>query len=192
MKYTEVYYTFGSDPAFPFGRGEYVNIIGQDIRDCNAAFRKHFPPRDSSNVLNCSDYYTRERWEQICREHGYGDPVKTFVSDSLYGTRKEGFDNLWIYVPKKQSLVFIQEGSGDNLDHDDAAEGYVDYIDYTSYDIGFATGDLNDSDGGMEMFRQPVQERYGCLTDAVPDILFALYGDSGMEVMIMKDKEDIQ
>lgn len=189
MKYTEVYYTFGSDPAFPFGRDSYVKIIGQDVRDCNAAFRKHFPSRDGSNTLNCSDYYTQKRWKQICRDYDYKDPVKTFISDNLYGIRKEGFDNLWIHVPRKQSLVFIQEGSGDNLDCDDAAEGYVDY---TSYDISFTTGDLNDSDGGMETFRQPVKEHYGCLTDAVPDILFALYGDNRLEVMIMKDKEDVQ
>ena len=185
----EVYFTFGSDPKFPYDREQYVKIIGKDVKDCTATFRKHFPQPDKKDkTLNCADYYSGKTWEDTKHNFEGRLPAKTLVSDTLFGTRKEGFDNIWIYVPDKNTLVFIQEGSGDNLDREDTEEGFVDYIDYTSYYVDFLTGGILDDDGGMEMYKQMVHDHYGCLTDAVPDILGALYGNPLMDVVILEKR----
>lgn len=187
----EVFYTFGSDEAFPFGRDQYVKVIGKDMKDCNDTFRKHFPPRDEAGTLNCSDYYTRDWWEKLGHSFGDVEPVKTFVSDAAYGIRKKGFDGIWAYCPEKEALIFIQEGSGDNLDEADREEGFVDYIDYTSYDVDFIAGTIEDADGGMVMSRQYVQDRYGCLTDALPDVLDDMYGSCTLGAVILKERGDV-
>ena len=48
-----------------------------------------------------------------------------------------------IFIPYKNEYMCFSEGLGDNFTEEDAAEGYIDYIDYTKYDI-----DGNAIDGG--------------------------------------------
>ena len=184
----EVYFTFGSDPAFPYGRDQYVKIIGKSLKDCTDTFRKHFPSRPGSDNINCADYYESKLWENGVKEHYEGtDPVKTIVSDTLFGGRPENFDNIWAYVPSRGTLVFMQEGSGDNLSPEDDEEGMVDYIDYTEFELDHTCGEVDEGDGGMEMFRQYVRERYMCLADALPDILNALYGEL-LDAVVLEKK----
>lgn len=187
----EVYFTFGSDTAFPYGRDQYVKIIGKSMKDCTGTFRKHFPSRPGSDDLNCADYYEAKLWEKTAKEYYEGkDPVKTIVSDDLFGMRPDNFNNLVVCVPSKGTLVFMQEGSGDNLLPEDEKEGFVDYIDYTEFKPDHACGEVKEGDGGMEMFRQYVRDRYLCLADALPDILNALYGEPVPDAIVLEDDED--
>lgn len=57
------YYTFGSSVDFPFQNG-WVVIHAENITKAHEIFRKHFPDRHE-NCLNCSFYYTEEKWNTI-------------------------------------------------------------------------------------------------------------------------------
>lgn len=115
----------------------------------------------------------------------YGnEPVKIIVSDSLYGRRVEGFEPLWFAVPERGTIIFLQEGSGYNLDSEDKAlEGYVDYFDYTSFGLGH--GEVSERDGGLFLRKKLIREQYMCLTDAIPDILNNLFGDPFLSAYVI-------
>lgn len=51
------YFTFGTDPKFPY-HGGWVEVLAPNMKDAVNAFKTHFPTLDDSNVLNCADYYT--------------------------------------------------------------------------------------------------------------------------------------
>lgn len=61
------YYSFGSDPQFPFQNG-WIIIEAPDIRTAHEIFIKHFPCR-RDNILNCSFYYTEKQWAAMDVEH---------------------------------------------------------------------------------------------------------------------------
>lgn len=64
-----------------------------------------------------------------------------------------------LLFPKEGLFLHAQEGSGDNLLREDIAEGYVDYVDWTSYRSlwSYADGfEIDEADGGMAMFKTPV------------------------------------
>ncbi|MBP3899086.1 MAG: hypothetical protein J6D57_14795 [Mogibacterium sp.] len=66
-----------------------------------------------------------------------------------------------LLFPKEGLFIHAQEGSGDNLLREDIAEGYVDYIDWTSYRAlwSYADGfEIDEADGGMAMFKEPVTQ----------------------------------
>lgn len=172
----KLYFTFGSSPKFPYGRDDYLVIYGTSKKDCTDTFTKYYPKRPGSDCINCSDYYTQEKWNEEQPSLYGNEPVKIIVSDSLYDRRVEGFEPLWLAVPEKGTIIFLQEGSGYNLDPEDKSlEGYVDYFDYTSFDLGH--GEVSERDGGLFLRKKLIREQYMCLTDAIPDILNNLFGD---------------
>lgn len=182
----KVYFTFGSDPAYPYGREDYVMALGRTVQDCINAYNRKYPPRETdSKVINCADYYLQERWDRV-KEMYFKDrePKEVLVSDTLYGEKPEGFEPVWFWVPLQSALIYMQEGTGDNLLPEDEKEGYVDYIDYTCFDID--SGDISEGNGGQMMMTVPVQEKYGCLADAIPDILDFEYNKMTMDAQILK------
>lgn len=181
----KLYFTFGTDPQFKHGIEDYVLVIGADVKDCIKAFREKYPNRPDSDALNCADYYRTKDWEETVKECYKGkDPVEIVVSAKAYGSRPAGFDSLWLFIPEKGELLFMQEGSGDNLTSEDDEKGLRDYIDYSTFVLD--DGDVNESDGGMLMFSYLVQEHYRCLADAIPDILDFAYGDMFLDAHILK------
>lgn len=58
------------------------------------------------------------------------------------------------YVNLRTKLVYVQEGSGDQLLPEDMDEGYVDYIDYEVYNYKNDTV-LSEYDGGLVLLRKP-------------------------------------
>lgn len=81
-------------------------------------------------------------------------------------SRYEG-QNLFIYVPQKndEKLLMIEEGAGDNLQAEDLAEGYIDYINYSIGSMRMSADDLESpslgfsfEDGGMVMFRECIRD----------------------------------
>lgn len=56
------YFTFGSDKGFPYQNG-YVLVYAQSLTGAIKRFRDRFPDRHK-NCLNCSFWYTEERWKQ--------------------------------------------------------------------------------------------------------------------------------
>ena len=51
------YFTFGSHPAFPYDRSEYVQVIAPDMYHAVKCYQQHHPNREGSRLVNCADYY---------------------------------------------------------------------------------------------------------------------------------------
>lgn len=184
----KMYFTFGSDPRYPHGRGDYMVVMGQTQKDCIDTYQKKYPPRDpESHIINCADYYNQAQWDKLKNDYFKGvEPKEVLISDTLYGEKEEGFAPIWLWVPEKSVLLYMQEGTGDNLLPEDEKEGYVDYIDYTCFDVD--CGDIGEGDGGQMMTTYHVQGHYGCLADAIPDILDFAFDDASLDAQILKQK----
>ena len=66
------FYTFGTDPHFPFGINDYVEVHADDANEADQKFKSRFPCRRGSTLLNCAFIYNEENWEKVYREHYAG------------------------------------------------------------------------------------------------------------------------
>lgn len=65
------YYTFGSDPGFPYQSG-WVEIHATSRLEADKKFREHFPDRPGhEGIMNYSFCYTEERWAKLDPEHNW-------------------------------------------------------------------------------------------------------------------------
>jgi len=74
----KTYFTFGSDPLYPFGRDDYVVAQGESLKECVHKFMKKYPnPRPGcSHLVNCAFFYKEEEWKTFYT-HYYGtDPAE--------------------------------------------------------------------------------------------------------------------
>lgn len=78
------------------------------------------------------------------------------------------YTDIYVYIPEEKKIIYISEGTGDNLLPEDIAEGYVDYINYTIYDLD---NGIEESDSGMIMLKELFQGKYSCTKDCIPDVL---------------------
>ena len=63
------YYTFGSDPGFPYRNG-WVVVKASSREEADRKFRSRFPDRPGhEGTMNYSFCYTKERWNQMDPEH---------------------------------------------------------------------------------------------------------------------------
>lgn len=69
---------------------------------------------------------------------------------------------VYIYIPSKNQIIGIKEGSGCNLSHEDLAKGYIDYIYYTQYSLG---EDIEEVDGGEILQKELLRDVYKSLFD---------------------------
>ena len=66
------FFTFGSDPQFPFGINEFVEVHADNPNQAAAKFKGYYPNRGGGNVLNCSSVYGEEKWKEIYKEYYNG------------------------------------------------------------------------------------------------------------------------
>lgn len=100
------------------------------------------------------------------------------------------FDDVFIYVPEAGQIVHISEGVGTNLTEEDIREGYVDYINYSQYDL---LDGMQEADGGMILSKEYVRRRYTQLIDSVKDVLELAYGRRDAEfIWLVKRAEDTE
>lgn len=59
------YFTFGSDPRFPFKRGEYVLVKANDGNEACQKFKSKYPNRPGSPFINCAGIYTEEEFNKF-------------------------------------------------------------------------------------------------------------------------------
>ena len=92
------------------------------------------------------------------------------------------YDSIFIYVPSFRQIVKIAEGSGDSLDENDLAQGYVDYIYYEQYAVkdGFP-----DVDGGIVLLTELFQDKFKSTKEAIPSVLDMAYGNENLEYIIL-------
>ena len=62
------YFTFGSDPKFPFYKG-YLIVKAESINVACDKFEKKYPG-SLPYTINCSAYYTEEQWKNIKHDMG--------------------------------------------------------------------------------------------------------------------------
>ena len=92
------------------------------------------------------------------------------------------YDSIFIYVPSVRQIVKIAEGSGDSLDENDLAQGYVDYIYYEQYAVkdGFP-----DVDGGIVLLTELFQDKFKSTKEAIPSVLDMAYGNENLEYIVL-------
>jgi len=66
------FFTFGSLKSFPYQNG-FIVIYAKDIKSAARIFKSKFPNPMDSDVLLCSDYYTKEQWKKIINDGFYNN-----------------------------------------------------------------------------------------------------------------------
>ena len=66
------YFTFGTDPLFPFGIEEFVEVYAETADQAVAKFNAAYPHRPGSNLVNCAFIYNEAKWEPIWKENYHG------------------------------------------------------------------------------------------------------------------------
>ena len=92
------------------------------------------------------------------------------------------FGTIYIYVPSKQQIVQISEGSGDNLTNEDLDNGFVDYIYYEQYSRGYGFPEV---DAGMVMLKELFQVKYNSTKDCIPAVLDMAFRDENIEYIVL-------
>lgn len=174
------YFTFGISEMFPYQR-TYLIVVATDIKDAIRAFRsKH--PDVNEGCINCSDYYNESYWNKYVSKYYTSDPAEVIFSEQCFGKKEAGYDDVYVYVPEKRQIVFISEGTGDNLSSEDMDDGYVDYINYEVYSMDDG---ISEDDGGILLLKQLVKEKYTCLADCIPDVMEYIYECAYMNCKIL-------
>lgn len=92
------------------------------------------------------------------------------------------YDNIFFYVPSVRQIVKIAEGSGDSLDENDLAQGYVDYIYYEQYAV---KDEFPDVDGGIVLLTELFRDKFKSTKEAIPSVLDMAYGNENLEYIIL-------
>lgn len=71
------YFTFGSDPDFPFGRDEYVLVKAPNIGIAVGLFKAVHKNKPKYNCLNCAEVYNEAQWETAKRYYEGVEPIQT-------------------------------------------------------------------------------------------------------------------
>ena len=59
------YYTFGTDPAFPYKKG-WVEVRANTMKEADEKVRRRFPDRPGhEGTLNCAFVYGEARWAEM-------------------------------------------------------------------------------------------------------------------------------
>lgn len=75
-------------------------------------------------------------------------------------------EQLLIYIPSTERMIYIQEGSSQNLDSADLSQGYDSYIDYTESRLDDQV--FEEYDGGEYLYNS---NDYPDLESAIPDFI---------------------
>lgn len=94
-----------------------------------------------------------------------------------------------IFVPAAYQVLQISEGTGENLSAEDTDNGFVDYLYYVQYDMNDL--DAGEYDGGQILKKEPVQDLYESLTEAIPEVLDFAYGNSSLPYVLLESTEHV-
>ena len=67
MMLKHYYFTFGTSPDYPFAGG-WVTIAAPSIQAAAKIFQIYYPNDADTGVLNCADYYTEEKFQELGME----------------------------------------------------------------------------------------------------------------------------
>ena len=160
---------------------EYHLIIGKDMIDCMGVFHTEY--------LDEGEFYLKGKCAKDMAIWYKGKaPEKVRITDGLRTELPNGYGPLWVFLPNRNVLIFMEEGSGANLEPEDIEAGNVDYINYKVFDMD--DGEIQEGDGGMMLLPYYVKTHFTCLAEAIPQLLDFLYDEyqsytTRMEVQIL-------
>lgn len=93
------------------------------------------------------------------------------------------FSPVYIYVPAKNQIMRVAEGTGDNLSDEDIEAGYVDYIYYDQHNLEVCIPEV---DGGMILLTELFQEKFKSTKDAIPSVFDMAYGDESLPYIVLE------
>ena len=93
------------------------------------------------------------------------------------------YNDIYVFIPATKHIIKIAEGTGKNLNNEDYAEGYVDYIDYTAYQM---EDEFPEYDGGMIMLKEEFRIKYKSTEECIPDVLEDVYNDREQPFIVLK------
>ena len=91
MQTSIYYFTFGSDPKYPF-QGGWVQVEAESLNQAAAIFRQHFPDR-TPGVLNCADYYTSAQFYWTGMAEGGNRGERCHLRLDRHGIVEKGEEN---------------------------------------------------------------------------------------------------
>lgn len=178
------YFTFGSWEKFPY-QNTYLIVVASGYEDAIKGFREKHPDI-TPNCMNCSDCYTEILWERVGHHYAGMDPAEIIWTESCFGKKPEGYDDLFIFVPGMKQIIRLAEGCGDNLLPSDIEDGYVDYIYYEQYELDNGMPEI---DGGKVLLEEMLRDKYQCLADCIPDVLDMAYSNKLEKCMILEQED---
>lgn len=159
-------------PAVPFWYGTpegTVKVMAVDGKDAEAFIYGKYPKNDVSHATDPAP----------------SKPTRVFWTRTALGPLPDGYDDIYAYIPGLNRIVHVSEGTGDNLLKEDADEGYVDYLNYTCYELD---GGVEESEGGMVLFRSLIHDKFHCLGEALPMVFEEAYDDSVQGFVLLSDR----
>jgi len=76
------YFTFGTDPAFPFGEGSYVIVLAADINKAVDKFIARHPSRPGQEgIANCAFYYSEQQFNSFRNKYYKGIAPAEVITD---------------------------------------------------------------------------------------------------------------
>lgn len=61
----EYYFTFGSNPLFPYGINDYVLVYAENRNAACDKFSAKYPNRPKSGCINCAFVYSKEEFDKF-------------------------------------------------------------------------------------------------------------------------------
>ncbi len=180
------FFTFGSDEKFPY-QGGYLIVRAKDRKEAFDLFREKHPDR-SANCLNCAFCYTAYDWAKLL-QGGMRMGQCHEVIEKTECCKDGDYSPIIIFVPAKNELLCISEGTGDNLLPEDEEDGIVDYVYYETYDLDYGT--VEEGDGGQMDMKEYVRDKYPSLEACIPNLLDFVYNDRNLSyIMLESEKEE--
>lgn len=133
-----------------------VAVMAMGLDDAKSLIRAEYPGSNPEPALAAS----------------VGKDVRVLWTRQALGRIPAGYDDLYVYIPSKNEILHVSEGTGDSLLPEDEQDGYVDYVNFAIYELN---GGIEEGDGGMVLFRQLVRDKFRCLGETLPDVFQEAY-----------------
>ena len=102
---SKYYFTFGSDPKFPYQRG-WVEVEAKTRNQACNVFRAYFPDRHE-NCINCAFIYSEEEWQKTKMSKGDYCVAGEFCHAKIGLQERKDFDN--VSIPVGDNLYLCAE-----------------------------------------------------------------------------------
>jgi len=83
------YFTFGSDPLYPYGRDDYVKVVAKSLSEACNLFNLVHPPRPGTDLINCAFMYSESQFLPMIPEYYNNAEPTEIISLNVTKNKKE-------------------------------------------------------------------------------------------------------